>query len=74
MEADRDAPVFAEGAVRVAVGQVWDVVSRIDRYPDWNRDIKAVSVPGPVVEGTTFRWKSGPGTITSTIREVVSPT
>jgi hypothetical protein len=33
-----------------------------------------MSVSGDVVPGTEFRWKAGPGTITSTIRRVEPPT
>jgi hypothetical protein len=28
---------------------------------------------GPLAAGTTFRWKSGPGTITSTLQQVDPP-
>jgi hypothetical protein len=52
---------------------IWDVLTAIDRWPSWNPDVKAVSTSGAVTEGTEFRWKSGPGTIISTIRRVESP-
>ena len=52
---------------------IWDVLTAIDRWPSWNPDVKAVSTSGAVTEGTESRWKSGPGTIISTIRRVESP-
>lgn len=42
-------------------------------WPDWNPDVREVSVQGEVAEGTRFRWKAGPGTITSTLRLVDRP-
>jgi hypothetical protein len=75
IEADRGAPVYAEGEVEVDADAeaVWHVVAGIDRYAAWNPDIRDVSIHGPIAEGTTFRWKAGPGTITSTIRRVEAP-
>jgi hypothetical protein len=75
MEADRNAPVYAEGQVEVAADadRVWGLVAGLDRYPTWNPDIKELAVDGPVAPGTRFRWRSGPGTITSTIRRVEPP-
>jgi hypothetical protein len=35
--------------------------------------VKAVSMSSAVTKGTEFRWKSGPRTITSTIRRVEQP-
>ena len=35
-----------------------------------NPDVAWVRPDGPVAPGMTFRWKSGPGTISSTIREL----
>ena len=35
--------------------------------------MKAVSLAGPFAEGSTFRWKAGPGTITSVVEHVDPP-
>jgi uncharacterized protein YndB with AHSA1/START domain len=52
---------------------VWDVLTAIERWPSWNPDVKSVSMEGPAAEGSVFRWKAGPGTITPTIRRVEPP-
>jgi hypothetical protein len=49
---------------------VWDVLTAFDRWPSWNPEVKSMSIQGTVGEGSVFRWKAGPGTITSTIRRV----
>ena len=45
----------------------------IDRWPSWNPAVKSVSFEGGIDEGSKFRWKAGPGTITSTIQDVEPP-
>jgi hypothetical protein len=75
MEANQRAPVYATGNVEIAadIGTVWDVMATIDRWPEWNPDIKEASLSGELAEGSQFRWKSGPGTITSTLQRVEPP-
>ena len=75
MRADREAAVFSEGQIEIAAppGSVWDLLADIERWPAWNPDVTSVSVEGEIVEGTVFRWKAGPGTITSVLRLVDRP-
>ena len=75
MQADRSAPVYGTGEVEVAGDPetVWAVLADIQRWPTWNPDITEVTVHGPIQPGTTFSWKSGPGTITSTFQVVDQP-
>lgn len=76
MEADRNAPVYGTGEIEVAADPetVWAVLADIQGWPTWNSDIAEASLRGPVRPGTTFSWKSGPGTITSTFQVVEEPT
>ena len=66
------APVV--GSCEVEIGtppkDAWEVLTEIGRWPSWNPAVKSVSFGGKVGEGAAFRWKSGPGTIRSTIRDV----
>jgi hypothetical protein len=72
---DRAAPVAgaSEIAIEAPADTVWDVLTAIDRWPSWNPDVKDVSIEGAVAPGTQFRWKAGPGTITSTLQHVDRP-
>jgi uncharacterized protein YndB with AHSA1/START domain len=72
---NEQAPVVGASEIEIAAAPeaVWDVLTAIDRWPSWNPDVKSVSMQGPVAEGSVFRWKAGPGTITSTIRRVEPP-
>lgn len=76
MQADRNAPVDGTGEVEIAADPeaVWGVLADIGGWPSWNPDITQVNLRGPVQPGTTFSWRSGPGTITSTFQVVDEPT
>ena len=69
------APVVSRKEIEIAAPPevVWDVLTAFARWPSWNPEIKSMSVKGPVAIGSTFRWKAGPGTITSTIQRLEPP-
>jgi hypothetical protein len=70
-----EAPVRSKREVQSAAPPdvVWDVLTQFDRWPEWNPDVKSMSIEGPVAPGTEFRWKAGPGTIVSTLEQVDPP-
>jgi uncharacterized protein YndB with AHSA1/START domain len=53
--------------------RVWDVLTQFEKWPEWNPDVKSMSYEGPLVPGTQFRWKAGPGKIVSTLDRVEPP-
>jgi hypothetical protein len=69
------APVAGEAELEIAapIEIVWNVLSAIDQWPTWNPDVRSASLEGPLAEGSVFRWKAGPGTITSTIQRLEPP-
>jgi uncharacterized protein YndB with AHSA1/START domain len=69
------APVVGTSETEVAAARelVWDVLSAITHWPSWNPDVKSVSMHGALSEGSEFRWKAGPGTITSMLERVEPP-
>ena len=75
MDVKRDAPVLAAGEIEIASEPeaVWDVLTDFAAWPRWNPDVKSMAFEGGLAEGAEFRWKAGPGTITSTIRRVEPP-
>jgi uncharacterized protein YndB with AHSA1/START domain len=75
VEIDTSAPAVAHGEIQVAASPeiVWDVLADISKWPSWNPDVKSASLEGPLAKGTQFRWKSGPGTFTSTLQSVEPP-
>jgi uncharacterized protein YndB with AHSA1/START domain len=63
----------AEGLIDAPIERVWAVLTEIDEWPAWNPDVRSASLEGPVSEGSTFRWKAGPGSISSRIAYVDRP-
>jgi uncharacterized protein YndB with AHSA1/START domain len=70
-----EAPVRSRREVEIAAPPevVWDVLTRFEEWPQWNREVKSMSFDGPVAPGSEFRWKAGPGTIVSTLEQVEPP-
>ena len=75
MEVDQDAPAVARGRIEIVAAPqaVWDLLTRIEGWPEWQPKVKSASLEGEVASGSVFRWKPGPMTITSTIRHVEAP-
>jgi uncharacterized protein YndB with AHSA1/START domain len=72
---NESAPVVSRSEIEIAASSdaVWEVLTDFERWPSWLRDVKSLSIEGPVAAGTVFRWRAGPGTITSTIQRVERP-
>lgn len=70
-----DAPVAssAEAEIDAPIERVWEILTAVERWPAWNPDVKSVSIVSPIAEGSTFRWKAGPGTITSLVEHLNRP-
>jgi hypothetical protein len=74
-ESNTSAPVLGQSEIEIAAAPeiVWDVLTTIDRWPEWNPAVKKVSMQHGLAEGSTFRWKAGPGTIKSTLQRIEPP-
>jgi uncharacterized protein YndB with AHSA1/START domain len=70
-----DAPVRSRVEVEIAASPevVWDVLTRLRDWPEWNPEVKSMSFDRSVAPGSEFRWKAGPGTIVSTFEQVEPP-
>lgn len=64
-----DAPAQTDQTILVdaAPERVWQVLSQINRWPDWQPDIQTAHLHGPVQPGSSFNWKTGGLTIHSTL-------
>jgi hypothetical protein len=48
-------------------------MTEVHRWKCWNPQIKEATLEGPLEPGSVFRWRSGPGRITSVLRVVDPP-
>jgi hypothetical protein len=68
------APVVSRKEIEIAAPP--EVVGRahcVRALAVLNPEIKSMSMKGPGAVGSTFRWKAGPGTITSAIQRLEPP-
>src|SRR3954464_14790620 len=70
-----EATVRSKREVEIAAPPdvVWEVLTGFEQWPQWNPEVKSMSIDGPVAPGTEFRWKAGPGTIVPTLEQVDPP-
>src|SRR4051812_45355399 len=76
MTIDEKAPAITrqEREVGLSPDEVFELLADVGGWPRWQRDVARVDPSGPVRVGSTFRWRSGGVTITSTVEELDRPT
>lgn len=52
-------------------GRVWSIWSNVSTWPQWNPDVRAVSLEGPFATGTTGSMTTGAGTHAIRLENVV---
>jgi len=75
IKAIRNAPAFAEEdlTVKASVQDVWDVLSNLEKWPEWNESVSSMTVHGPLSPNTEFHWVAGGMKIRSRFEEVEAP-
>ncbi|CAN5276351.1 hypothetical protein BH23BAC1_BH23BAC1_43520 [soil metagenome] len=66
---DLKAPVITSNQLEIKASPeiVWQVLTNVARWTDWQSSIQTVDAPEMVSEGITFNWKSGGINFTSSI-------
>jgi uncharacterized protein YndB with AHSA1/START domain len=74
-EINQAAPVGgrAETEIDAPREAVWELLADIEDWPSWNPEVKWTSMQDGLGDGSAFRWKAGPGTITSRLEHVDPP-
>ena len=49
---------------------VWNILTHIMAWPQWQTDISQVQIQNPIEPGTDFKWKTGGARINSTLHTV----
>src|SRR5690554_7587138 len=69
---NNNAPVKAVESIQIEATpqRVWEILTDINNWDKWNRDIKQAKIKGDLAAGTTFDWNSGGNKISSTLHTV----
>lgn len=75
IDINKNAPALAsqETFVDAPVKVVWEVLSGLDNWPQWNESITKIDVRGAIDAGTEFRWVADGVKIRSRLKEVNAP-
>ncbi len=60
--------------INSSIDTVWNVLTDIEKWPEWNPEIKRVALQGELEEGSHFEWKQGRTQGHSQIQQVKKPT
>lgn len=71
-EINPQAPVIErkEIEIKAPAVSVWKVLTDIERWPDWQENVKSAKLKRAVAEGTNFVWKAGGLTFHSQLHTV----
>ena len=60
MEIDQNAPMAARKEIVIAAPneKVWQVLTDIDHWSEWQSDVTTAKLDGELKKGTGFRWKA----------------
>ena len=55
------APVKSAGSIEIdaPVDSVWEILTNINNWPAWQKDVSKAVVHGEIKKGTKFDWKAG---------------
>lgn len=69
---NKQAPVICKQSITINASSrsVWEVLTGIDHWPDWQTDIDKAKLNGPLQPDTNFHWKTGGARIHSTLHTV----
>ncbi|MDH7460523.1 SRPBCC family protein [Chitinophagaceae bacterium 26-R-25] len=58
-------------AIKASPEKIWTIMSKVDEWAQWHRDVQSPKIAGAFQPGTSFDWKSGGLTIHSTIHTAI---
>ncbi len=69
---NNNAPVKCRKTMVISADneKVWNIITSIDNWPNWQTDISNAKIDGGLEVGTTFTWKSGGAKIHSILHTV----
>ncbi len=67
------APVTCTNSIVIdsSAFEVWEVLTAINKWPEWNKAISKSRLLGPLQAGSRFKWKTGGISISSILLTVI---
>ncbi|MEO9868851.1 SRPBCC family protein [Ekhidna sp.] len=59
--------------INADIEKVWSILTDMENWPDWNPEVKKVTLDGDLSEGSTFKWTMGRTNGESQIQQVNKP-
>ena len=60
--------------INASIQKVWDILTDVEKWPEWNSEVKNVDLKGELKEGTHFGWKLGRKSGNAEIQLLKEPT
>ena len=72
MQINQNAPVKQNNAIFIQASpeKVWEVLTNINNWPNWNTKISRAQIVGPVAPQANFKWKVNRAKINSNLHTV----
>ncbi|MCA6077950.1 SRPBCC family protein [Fulvivirga sedimenti] len=76
MDINRQTPAYyhTEIFITAPAEMVYETLARLENWPEWQADVKIISVPSEILPEGIFRWTNAGMQITSRILRADSPT
>lgn len=75
LKIDSNAKVIAKQIIEIdaPIETVWNILSNINQWPLWNKDVKKAEAPNTLTIGSVFKWYSSGANIHSEIHTLHAP-
>ena len=75
VEVNQKAPAYSESQILIhaPIENVYQLLSTINAWPNWQSQVTDASIKGEIKEGATFHWKAGGFRIHSKIHTAETP-
>ncbi|MGK9476321.1 SRPBCC family protein [Melioribacter sp. OK-6-Me] len=59
--ANKKASVYANAQIKIGskIDNVWNLLTNIERWVDWQKNVSSAELEGKLKAGTIFKWKAG---------------
>ncbi len=60
--------------INAPISKVWGILSDMEKWPEWNKDIKRISIEGNPESGKNFSWNFDGSKFNAQIQSITEPT